>query len=148
MGNCSESAGLCARLLRSSWCAGAGLHLADTVLLQLQAQDARFVNACVSFDAATLKPKYELLWGTTGRSNALAVAEGLRFDPLVLAEARDIVSGKGQGNTASSKTRAVMQVRRLLERARMLSCVLRQVLQEVVCRTATQRLAAGSTTSD
>ena len=44
-----------------------------------QAHDERFVNACVSFDAATLRPKYELLWGTTGRSNALAVAEGLRF---------------------------------------------------------------------
>lgn len=77
----------------------------------MQADDGRFVNACVSFDAATLKPKYELLWGTTGRSNALAVAEGLRFDPLVLADARDIVEGRTQGHAPTSRTRAVMQVR-------------------------------------
>ena len=76
----------------------------------VQAQDARFTNACVSFDAATLRPKYELLWGSTGRSNALAVAEGLRFDPLVLQQARDIASGRSQGASASPKTRAVMQV--------------------------------------
>ncbi len=31
-----------------------------------------------------------LLWGTAGASNALAVAEGLGFDPAVISEARRV----------------------------------------------------------
>lgn len=60
-------------------------------MLELQASDARFINASVEFDLATLKPTYRLLWGAGGLSNALAVAEGLGFDPLVVQRARDIV---------------------------------------------------------
>lgn len=56
----------------------------------LQASDSRFINASVEFDLATLKPTYRLLWGEGGLSNALAVAEGLGFDPLVVQRARDI----------------------------------------------------------
>ena len=56
----------------------------------LQASDSRFINASVQFDLATLKPTYRLLWGEGGLSNALAVAEGLGFDPLVVQRARDI----------------------------------------------------------
>ncbi|CAL8471247.1 g10789 [Coccomyxa elongata] len=56
-------------------------------LKELAAKDARFCNAGVEFDLASLKPTYRLVWGSVGASNALAVAEGLGFDPLVIAEA-------------------------------------------------------------
>ena len=35
---------------------------------------------------------------------------GCAFDPLVLADARDILAGRSQGQAAASKTRAAMQV--------------------------------------
>lgn len=63
-----------------------------TKVSALQASDARFINASVEFDLATLKPTYRLLWGQGGLSNALAVAEGLGFDPLVVQRAREITT--------------------------------------------------------
>jgi len=60
-----------------------------------QASDPRFINASVEFDLATLKPTYRLLWGEGGLSNALAVAQGLGFDPKVVQRAREIAV-KGQ----------------------------------------------------
>ena len=56
----------------------------------LQAKDRRFCNAGVEFDLQTLKPTYRLMWQSVGASNALAVAEGLGFDPLVIQEARKV----------------------------------------------------------
>ncbi len=56
----------------------------------MQAKDARFCNAGVEFDLASLKPTYRLIWGSVGASNALAVAEGLGFDPLIIAKARKV----------------------------------------------------------
>ena len=56
----------------------------------LQAKDRRFCNAGVEFDLATLRPTYRLMWQSVGASNALAVAEGLGFDPLVIKEARQV----------------------------------------------------------
>lgn len=70
-------------------------HFEETKCLALQASDARFINASVEFDLATLKPTYRLLWGQGGLSNALAVAEGLGFDPLVVQRAREIAT-RGQ----------------------------------------------------
>ena len=64
-------------------------------MLAAQANDSRFVNASVEFDVATLRPTYRLMWGSAGVSHALAVAEGLKFDPLVIAEARRIAAGAG-----------------------------------------------------
>jgi hypothetical protein len=55
-----------------------------------QARDARFCNASVEFDLATLAPTYRLIWRSAGASNALAIAAGLGFDPLVIAEARKV----------------------------------------------------------
>ena len=62
------------------------------VHVHAQAKDARFCNAGVEFDLASLRPTYRLIWGSVGASNALAVAEGLGFDPLVIAEARKVCS--------------------------------------------------------
>jgi hypothetical protein len=55
-----------------------------------QSRDALFCNASVEFDLASLRPTYRLIWRSVGASNALAVAEGLGFDPLVIAEARKV----------------------------------------------------------
>ena len=83
--------------------------------LPVQADDARFVNASMSFNTQTLRPKYQLLWGSSGKSNALAVAEGLRFDPLVLQEAAEIARGREvlrlkPGDAGNSVRAQAMQV--------------------------------------
>ena len=44
----------------------------------------------MEFNLKTLKPTYRLMWQSVGASNALAVAEGLGFDPLVIQEARKV----------------------------------------------------------
>ena len=59
--------------------------------LRLQAADARYLNASVEFDVATLRPTFRLLWGQAGESNALAVAQGLGFSPAIVKHAREIV---------------------------------------------------------
>ena len=67
----------------------------------MQAHDERFVNASVKFDLATLRPTYTLAWGCAGDSHALAVAEGLGFDPAILASARSIAAASAAGAAAS-----------------------------------------------
>lgn len=58
----------------------------------MQATDSRFVNASVEFDLASLRPTYRLIWGEGGQSNALAVAEGLGFDPNLIQRACQIAT--------------------------------------------------------
>ena len=72
-----------------------GVPSAATVCVCIQASDPRFINASVEFDLATLKPTYRLLWAEGGLSNALAVAQGMGFDPKVVQRAREIAV-KGQ----------------------------------------------------
>ncbi|WP_025324241.1 endonuclease MutS2 [Deferrisoma camini] len=50
-------------------------------------------NAAVAFDRETGRPLYRLIYGRTGRSNALDVAERLGFPPEVLARARAYAAG-------------------------------------------------------
>jgi dsDNA-specific endonuclease/ATPase MutS2 len=66
----------------------------------LQAKDTCFCNAGVEFDLATLRPTYRLMWQTVGASNALAVAEGLGFDPLVIEEAYQVSPPRYDGSSA------------------------------------------------
>lgn len=85
----SEGAALAAALLRQL-ADRARLTVATTHFGELKAlkySDARFENASVAFDDASLSPTYELLWGIPGRSNALAIARRLGLDPAVVEAA-------------------------------------------------------------
>ncbi|PZO36619.1 MAG: endonuclease MutS2 [Shackletoniella antarctica] len=61
-------------------------------LKALKYQDARFENASVEFDEATLSPTYRLLWGIPGRSNALAIARRLGLNTAVVDEAAALMA--------------------------------------------------------
>ena len=70
-------------------------------LKALKYNDDRFENASVAFNAETLSPTYELLWGIPGRSNALAIATRLGLDGQVLDQARDLLAPAGDGEVNS-----------------------------------------------
>ena len=82
----------------------ARLTIATTHFGELKAlkyNDRRFENASVAFNAETLSPTYELLWGIPGRSNALAIATRLGLDPQVLDQARELLAPAGDGEVNS-----------------------------------------------
>ena len=64
-------------------------HYADLSLLKLQ--DGRFENAAMEFCLSTLQPTYRVLWGTTGKSNALTIAAAVGFDFRVIDHAQEWV---------------------------------------------------------
>ncbi|EEC78264.1 hypothetical protein OsI_17950 [Oryza sativa Indica Group] len=64
-------------------------HYAD--LSRLKAVDDRFENAAMEFCLETLQPTYQILWGSTGNSNALSIAKSIGFDQKVLARAQEWV---------------------------------------------------------
>ncbi len=65
-------------------------------LKALKYQDARFENASVEFDEATLSPTYRLLWGIPGRSNALAIARRLGLNAGVIDAAATLMATGSQ----------------------------------------------------
>ncbi len=82
----------------------ARLTIATTHFGELKAlkySDARFENASVAFNAETLSPTYELLWGIPGRSNALAIATRLGLDQQVLEQAQELLAPAGDGEVNS-----------------------------------------------
>lgn len=70
-------------------------------LKALKYSDSRFENASVAFNAETLSPTYDLLWGIPGRSNALAIASRLGLDPAVLNKARELLAPAAEGEVNS-----------------------------------------------
>lgn len=60
-------------------------------LTRLKDEDGRFENAAMEFDIGALLPTYRILWGTTGQSNALDIAQSLEFDLNILSRAREWV---------------------------------------------------------
>ena len=82
----------------------ARLTIATTHFGELKAlkySDSRFENASVAFNAETLSPTYELLWGIPGRSNALAIASRLGLDPAILGQAQSLLAPAGEGEVNS-----------------------------------------------
>lgn len=78
----------------------ARLTIATTHFGELKAlkyNDDRFENASVAFNAETLSPTYELLWGIPGRSNALAIAKRLGLDAGVLDQAQALLAPAAEG---------------------------------------------------
>ena len=58
-------------------------------------------NACVEFDAATLRPTYELTIGSAGSSNALEIAGRLGMPDALLQEARATLDDASGGEYGS-----------------------------------------------
>jgi DNA mismatch repair protein MutS2 len=84
-----------ARAVLDRLAASARLTVGTTHHAELRAaadEDARYTQAAMGFDASTLKPTYALLWGRTGASCALDVAESLGFDGGVVQEARRLAA--------------------------------------------------------
>ncbi|KGN64678.2 hypothetical protein Csa_013053 [Cucumis sativus] len=61
-------------------------HYAD--LSRIKDSDSSFENAAMEFSLETLKPTYKILWGSTGDSNALTIAESIGFDPVIIERAK------------------------------------------------------------
>ena len=96
----SEGTALATALLRSL-ANRARLTIATTHFGELKAlkySDPRFENASVAFDSDTLSPTYRLLWGIPGRSNALAIATRLGLDADVIAQARELLAPRAEGD--------------------------------------------------
>ena len=82
----------------------AGLTVATThhaEIKELAESSPLFLNASMAFDSATLKPTYQLIWGSMGQSNALDICTALKFDPEVVSEARCILQ---EGITQAEET--------------------------------------------
>eukprot|EP00257_Ricinus_communis_P016456 XP_015574629.1 uncharacterized protein LOC8279489 [Ricinus communis] len=60
-------------------------HYADLSLLK--DSDSQFENAAMEFSLETLQPTYQILWGSTGNSNALSIAKSIGFDSNIIERA-------------------------------------------------------------
>lgn len=61
-------------------------HYAD--LSTMKEKDSRFDNAAMEFSLETLQPTYRVLWGCTGDSNALSIAQSIGFDRNIIDHAQ------------------------------------------------------------
>lgn len=61
-------------------------HYAD--LSSMKEKDTRFDNAAMEFSLETLQPTFRILWGCTGDSNALSIAQSIGFDRNIIDRAQ------------------------------------------------------------
>lgn len=106
-----EGAALAAALLLRLSSGKAALTYATThhsELKEVAATHPAFVNASVEFNLSSLHPTYRHLWGSSGESNALAVAQGLGFDPRVVQDAREVAAQLTEGETSAADRAAAL----------------------------------------
>ena len=101
----AEGAALAAAILDRLSHGGSAMTYVTTHHAELKEnKDPVFMDANVEFDVRTLLPTYKIDWGSSGESHALAVAEGLGFDPAVVALARDIAKGLKEERDEQKRT--------------------------------------------
>ncbi|KAH7284749.1 hypothetical protein KP509_34G068900 [Ceratopteris richardii] len=84
----SEGSALAAAILEHM-ASHASLTMVTTHFSKLSGfMDPRFEVASVKFDVKTLRPKYEMLWGVAGQSNALDIASSLGVAGHILTRAK------------------------------------------------------------
>ncbi len=71
-------------------------HLGE--LKSLKYEDNYFQNATVLFDIETLKPKYSLIMGVSGTSNAIDISKTLGLSEKIIENAREILYSKGENS--------------------------------------------------
>lgn len=94
-----------ARAVLDALAARSALTLATTHHAELKgvaAADARYANASMGFDTASLAPTYALAWGAAGASNALDIAERLGFDAAVVGDARRLAASEEAARAAAA----------------------------------------------
>jgi DNA mismatch repair protein MutS2 len=102
-----------------SLCARGGAVIVTTHYEGLKALalgDARFANACVGFDLATMTPTFKLVLGLPGSSSALAVARRFGMPSTVVERAERFLSREDR--TLDEEVRRVHDERAALELAR------------------------------
>ena len=72
-------------------------HLGE--LKSLKYEDSYFENATVLFDIATLKPKYNLIVGMSGTSNAIDISSQLGLNENIIKRAKEILTDENNGNS-------------------------------------------------
>jgi DNA mismatch repair protein MutS2 len=66
------------------------------LLKEIAAVDARFENACVELDPATLAPTFRLRLGAPGASSAATLAERMGLPAPIVARARALLAGESR----------------------------------------------------
>lgn len=72
-------------------------HLGE--LKTLKYEDDYFENATVLFDITTLKPKYNLIIGMSGTSNAIDISSQLGLNPKIIKNAKEILFNNSKDNS-------------------------------------------------
>ena len=68
-------------------------HLGE--LKSLKYEDSYFENATVLFDVETLKPKYNLIIGISGTSNAIDISSQLGINEKIIKQAKEFLKNSG-----------------------------------------------------